>query len=749
MILAEHQTTSQRRLRSLLALILLLGATFLILPTVTRSAHGDPITKVAVSPTSIADLTVTSGTVQFSINVTNAPPIHGFLVQFSYNHTVLNVAPGGVSAAGVLGTNAQPLVECIDGISVLNTNCTPLDFLFPALAVVTLQTSIVGSMNTTAPTNGDLFSVTFNVVGQGVSQIHLLQVVLVAGFSAVPNVDSDGYFTNVQCGSAICQPPIPDFTFSPSPVFTNQQETFNASTSLSNNVGATFREFHWRWSEEDLLDTFTSGPVTAQTFQFSGSHIVILEATDTFGVTGMKSVIINVIPHPDFDITGSFACCYLLRGASKNGTLYLASSNGFAGNVSLSVNTLPSGLNISFASGSLELSSGGTNSTTFVASASLTAEIGHFEVTISATSGTLSHSVSIFLPVVQPTFFVSCAPPIGDLCETPTIEPGGVATIPIFVRSAFTFNGTVTLTAGSQEGLDVSISPSVITLTTGEIVSPAVMISTTTHTSIGDYFFNVRGTSGGLFSSTGLLVTLKAPPLPPDFSIQTPTSFTAVAGANSTINIKVKSLNGFNGGVDLFPITFPLFAPNQPFVQASPARVTLLPGGTDSVELDVVTTTSTIPGNYLVVVFGDSTSTPFTENFVPMTLTVIPPAQPVFAQLHWKQQVSLARTGGGQTFYAGVVNPNNLASLFVNVEVFGADPTGKIIFQANSGILQLNPGQTMTNIPIAQTLSPSYAGLTFTFKTVIQWGLSPRSLLNTSTTAEAGIVTNGSFTVIP
>lgn len=725
-----------------------MGATFLILPTVTHSAHGDPAaTKVAVSPTNIADLTVTSGTVQFTINVTNAPPIHGFLVQFSYNHTVLNVAPGGVSTAGVLGTNAQPLVECIDGISVLNTNCTPLDDLFPALAVVTLQTSIVGPMNTTAPTNGDLFSVTFNVVGQGVSQIHLLQVVLVAGFSAVPNVDSDGYFTNVQCGSSICQPPIPDFTFSASPVFTNQQETFNASTSLTNNVGATIRDYHWRWGEEDLLDTFTSDPVTTQTFHFSSSHIVILEATDSFGVTGLKSVIINVIPHPDFDITASFACCYLLRGASKTGTIYLASSNGFEGNVSLSVHTQP-GLNISLASASLALSSGGANSTTFVASASLTAEISLYRVTISATSGALSHSASILIPVVQPTFFVSCSPPIGDLCETPTIEPGGIATVPIFVRSAFTFNGTVTLTSESLRDFDVSISPSVMTLTTGEIVSSEVTISTTTHTSIGNYFFNVRGTSGGLFSSTGLLVTLKAPPLPPDFSIQTPTSFTAVAGANSTINIKVKSLNGFSGGVDLFPITFPIFAPNEPFVLASPARVTLLPGGTDSVELDVVTTTATIPGNYLVVVFGEATSTQFIENFVPMTVTVIPPAQPVFAQFHWKQQVSLARTGGAETFVAGVVNPNNLASLFINVKVLGTDRTGTIIFQANSGILQLNPGQTMTNIPIGQTLGPSYVGLTFTFKTMIQWGFSPKSLINTSTTSEAGIVTNGSFTVI-
>ena len=190
--------------------------------------------RVAVNPSAIADLSRTSGSVTFELNVTNAAPFNLFLVSVQYGRSVLSVHPGGVDFThSVIGTNIIVSVECVDGVSLVGGNCGAND----NPGVVTLSLAINGAGSTPNPTNGELFNVTFDVktTTTGVSQIHILQALLANNGNQIQTQTFDGFFSNKQCGTAICRPPVADFNVTPSILTQGMTATFNASNSHSLN----------------------------------------------------------------------------------------------------------------------------------------------------------------------------------------------------------------------------------------------------------------------------------------------------------------------------------------------------------------------------------------------------------------------------------------------------------------------------------------------------------------------------------
>jgi hypothetical protein len=137
--------------------------------------------------------------------------------------------------------------------------------------------------------------VTFNVVGVGVSQIHLLVATITNGFatpSQIPAQSFDGFFSNMQCGSQFCQPPVVGFGISPPTINQGALITFDASASYSVNPGSTISRYLWIWGDKAPAG---EGKVVTHTFDYSSNYTLTLKVMDTSHVTGSKSVRIRVL----------------------------------------------------------------------------------------------------------------------------------------------------------------------------------------------------------------------------------------------------------------------------------------------------------------------------------------------------------------------------------------------------------------------------------------------------------------------
>src|SRR5207245_405686 len=154
---------------------------------------------------------------------------------------------------------------------------------------------------------------------------------------------------------------------------------------------------------------------------------------------------------------------------------------------------------------------------------------GNKHVSVTGTSGALSHSVTVTF-VVQ-DFTIAASP------TTITINVNAAGTSTITVTAVNGFAGVVSLTTNSTS---CSVAPTSVTGSGSSTLS-------CTFTTGGTFHVAVTGTSGAL--SHSVTVTFTAAP---DFTITaSPTSVTLNAGSAGTSTITIAPLNGFTGTVNL------------------------------------------------------------------------------------------------------------------------------------------------------------------------------------------------------
>ncbi len=109
----------------------------------------------------------------------------------------------------------------------------------------------------------------------------------------------------------------------------------------------------------------------------------------------VRSVSVTVVVS-DFSISINLSSLSLPRGTSGASLITLTSLNGFAGTVTLSKVVSPtSGPRKSLSSSSVTLSPGGQGASTLTVKAQQKTPIGACAITVTATSGSVSHSVTI------------------------------------------------------------------------------------------------------------------------------------------------------------------------------------------------------------------------------------------------------------------------------------------------------------------------------------------------------------------
>ena len=304
-------------------------------------------------------------------------------------------------------------------------------------------------------------------------------------------------------------------------------------------------------------------------------------------------------PPPDFAISANPTSLSINAGSASTSTITLTSINNFAGTVTVSSTGSPAGLGLSLNPSSISLSSGGTGTTTLTVSTQSSTPVGSYAVTVTGSSGTLSHSTSIQVSVVQsaqPDFSISANP------ASITLQPGTSGSSTVAVTSLNGFSGTVALTDNISPATSnppvISLSSSSLTLSSGGSAGSTLTVTTSSSTTSGSYTVLVTGTSGSLSHSVTLSLTVSQTA---DFTLASSGSTVNIlAGSSGTSTLTATSLGGFSGTVSLS-----VSAGTGLTATVNPTSLALNSGGTAT---STLTVSSGTIGNYTVTVTGTSGS---------------------------------------------------------------------------------------------------------------------------------------------
>jgi uncharacterized membrane protein len=198
---------------------------------------------------------------------------------------------------------------------------------------------------------------------------------------------------------------------------------------------------------------------------------------------------------PDFSLSVLPSSRTIAQGGSTTYTATVTATSGFSGTVSLNVAGLPSGASALFSPPSIPTS----GSSALSVSTSSTTPPGSYPLTVTATSGTLTHTAGITL-VVTADFAVSVAP------ASATVARGSSVNYTVTITSGGSFKGTVNLSvSGLPRHTSASFNPASIT-TSG---SSALTISTDRKAPAGTVNLTVSATSGSLKHSQQVALTIQ------------------------------------------------------------------------------------------------------------------------------------------------------------------------------------------------------------------------------------------------
>jgi subtilisin family serine protease len=277
--------------------------------------------------------------------------------------------------------------------------------------------------------------------------------------------------------------------------------------------------------------------VTAAGSLAPGTYPLTIRGTSG-SVTHVAGAALVVPAPPDFTLTATPASRTTAAGGSVSYTVSVAAQGGFAGEVSLSLGGLSAAQgSATFAPATI---AGGAGAAELTVTTAATLAPGTYPLTITGTSGSLTHAVGVSLVVpVPPDFALTTSP------SSRTTPAGGSVSYSVAAAPSGGFGGSVALSlSGLAAGqatwgfLPASIA--------GGSGSSQLTIKTAVSLAPGSYPLTIRGTSGALThtASVTLVVT--------DFAVSVaPSSATVTAGQSVAYTVSVASLSGFAGNVSL------------------------------------------------------------------------------------------------------------------------------------------------------------------------------------------------------
>jgi len=396
--------------------------------------------------------------------------------------------------------------------------------------------SIAGSQTSTLSCNGTAGSYSVTVTGTSGSLSHSTSVTFtVQDFSIAANPTNIGFASGGNGNTTITIIGIQGFN-----------KVVNLSTTTSSpTITATLNPSSVTGSGSSILT------VSGST---SGSFSVTVAGTSN-RLSHNVTVTVSVGAAQDFQISINPTLIVLFPGGTNNSLVSITRTGGFNGNVSLSA-TLPSGFSVLFSNNPV---SSGSTSTLNVAAATSVAP-GQYTITITGTSGALTHGATLLVTVnAAPDFGLSTSN--GQL----TVIAGGSNSTKVTVQGLNGFSGNVTLSdISSPSGPSMTFSQSTVTVASGSSATSTLTVSTSSSTSPGTYAITVTGMSGSLSHSVtftlvvyrspsgSYAVTVSVPGLPSSLKTGIHVNGTLVltATGGSTVSLNLQSGTTNSIGVD-------------------------------------------------------------------------------------------------------------------------------------------------------------------------------------------------------
>lgn len=231
----------------------------------------------------------------------------------------------------------------------------------------------------------------------------------------------------------------------------------------------------------------------------AGSYSLTLTATSgSLTQTIPLTLVVGATSSPNFSISASPSSQTVSPGSSTNYSISVSVSGGFTGSVGLGASGLPSGAGVTFSPTSIS----GSGSSTMTVSTSSTTPAGTYSVTITGTSGNLTHATTVTLVVGTASggdFSLSASP--GNV----TLRGGGTAAYSVTVTPASGSNPTVGFqVSGVPGGSTATFSPSTVTGSGSTTLAVTVPSGTK-----GSYTLTITGTNT-LGTSHSVTVGLKS-----------------------------------------------------------------------------------------------------------------------------------------------------------------------------------------------------------------------------------------------
>ncbi|HEY3717863.1 MAG TPA: S8 family serine peptidase [Jatrophihabitantaceae bacterium] len=199
-----------------------------------------------------------------------------------------------------------------------------------------------------------------------------------------------------------------------------------------------------------------------------------------------SSVTLVIAPPPDFSLAASPASRTVNAGGTGTYTITVGAVNGFTATVNLSLGGLPGSVGTATFTPS-GITGSGTSQLAVKTPAG--APAGSYPLTITATSGALSHATSVTLTVPPRDFTVAASP------ASVTVTRGQTASYAVSVASLGGFAGGVTLSVtGLPSGATASWTANPVTAPG----SSTLRVRTTTSTVRGTFTLRVTGKNGTL-----------------------------------------------------------------------------------------------------------------------------------------------------------------------------------------------------------------------------------------------------------
>jgi hypothetical protein len=395
---------------------------------------------------------------------------------------------------------------------------------------------------------------------------------------------------------------------------------------------------------ETVPNNLTCGPITPATFTvlpffqsastitcsstIAGTYAVTVTATSgTISHTTTVTVVVT-----DFSINAVPNAITIFAGGTASASINVNSLNGWTGTVSLSAS--PSSTNCYLSPTSVSLGPN-TSVNLFCPESSG----GQYSVTVTGTSGSISHSVQVTIYVAD--FSISASP-----SSITTLPSSGQSVTLTITANAQWIGWSIYLfsTGPSFTGTQFSQYP---TPGPGQTVQVTVTLSVSVSATAGNYVVQVTGETGSLQHSVNISLAVQ------DVSVSaSPSSVTVADGRSGLETVTVTSLNNYAGTVSLSTPSLPACVT----ASFNPASVSVTAGSSPTSTLTLNAAATCMASNVSVTVqvaYGPVTrATTITMSITDYSISVSPQTIGIWST----NTATVTVTGTSLNGYTGTVS---------------------------------------------------------------------------------------------